>query len=351
MTSPNQMNDVKLTVTKKYKEDPMDSSKTTDKLLILTSGGDAPGMNATLRAVTRSAHYHGIKTYACHDGYQGLVDQKIFPMSPHDVANTIQRGGTIIRSGRSTKFKEKNIRMECSEFLKKEGIKYLIAIGGDGTFRGATLLEEDGGPKCIGIPGTIDNDIVGTDYTIGYDTARNTALDAIDKIRDTATSSSLYFLVETMGRNSGFLAADVGLAGGVEYVLTPEFPVPIQELAKKITSPKRKKQSLIIVVAEGDEPGRAVTMAQLLRQLTPEFGYRVCILGHIQRGGSPTAMDRIVASHMGNLAVEALLDNKSKCMTAIQNGQYVLAPFPDPNNPSRRLTNYDLIKLTTILSS
>jgi 6-phosphofructokinase 1 len=154
-----------------------------------------------------------------------------------------------------------------------------------------------------------------------------------------------------MGRSSGFLAADVGLAGGAEFVLTPEFPVPIQELAKKILAPKRKKQSLIIVVAEGDEPGHSITMAQLLRQLTPELEYRVCILGHTQRGGTPTALDRITASHMGNMAVEALIAGKSKCMTAVQNGQYVLTSFPDPSQPSRRLANYDLIKLASILST
>jgi 6-phosphofructokinase 1 len=321
------------------------------KLLLLTSGGDSPGMNATLRAVVRTAHYHGIKAYACHDGYQGLVEQKIFPMSPHDVANIIQRGGTIIRSGRSKEFQEQNTRTKCREFLQAEGIEYLVVIGGDGSFRGASLFEDEGGPKCVGIPGTIDNDIVGTDYTIGYDTARNTALDAIDKIRDTASSSSLYFLVETMGRNAGFLAAEVGLAGGAEYILTPEFPMPIQDLANKIISPKRKKQSLIVVVAEGDEPGHSIAMAQLLKQLTPEFGYRVCILGHTQRGGSPTALDRIAASHMGNMAVEALLNGKSKCMTSMQKGQYVLAPFPDPAKPSRRLTSDDLIRLAGILSS
>lgn len=321
------------------------------KLLLLTSGGDSPGMNATIRAVVRSGIYHGFKIYACHDGYQGLVEQKIFPMDAEDVANCIQRGGTILRSNRSHEFLDKNVRAKCAKFLHDNEIDNLIAIGGDGTFRGAALFETEGGPRCIGIPGTIDNDIVGTDYTIGYDTARNTALHAIDKIRDTASSSSLYFLVETMGRNSGFLAVDVGLAGGVEYILTPEFPVQTAQLAREIMSPKRKKQSLIIVVAEADNPGRSFGIAQQLKMHTPDIEYRVCVLGHIQRGGTPTAMDRITASHMGNMAVEALLAEKSRMMTSINNGQYVLAEFPKPEVPTRRLMTDDLIKLSTILSS
>ncbi|MCL5261220.1 MAG: ATP-dependent 6-phosphofructokinase [Gammaproteobacteria bacterium] len=330
---------------------PTKSHQDQKNLLLLTSGGDSPGMNAVIRAVVRSGHYHGFKVYACHDGYQGLVDEKIFTMEPHSVANCIQRGGTIIRSNRSHEFLKKEVRDKCRKFLAQEKIEYMVAIGGDGTYRGAAILEEEGGPKTIGIPGTIDNDIVGTEYTIGFDTARNTALQAIDKIRDTATSNSLYFLVETMGRNSGFLAADVGLAGGAEFVITPEFPTSIPELAKKIISPRRKKQSLIIVVAEADSPGRSFGMAQALKLITPGFEYRVCILGHIQRGGSPTLLDRSAGSIMGNMAVEGLLSGKSRCMTAMQDGKYVLAPFPNPNQPSRRLTDESIIKLTQILAS
>lgn len=326
-------------------------NKHNEKLLVLTSGGDAPGMNPALRAVVRSGHYHGLSVYACHNGYQGLVEHKIFPMNPGDVTNCIQRGGTIIKSSRSPAFRQKEVRDSCREFLHKHGIKYMIVIGGDGSFRGASILEQEGGPKCIGIPGTIDNDIVGTDYTIGYDTARNTALQAIDKIRDTASSNSLYFLVETMGRNAGFLAADVALAGGAEFVLTPEFPLSLEELAKKITLPQRKKQSLIAIVAEGNNPGRSVAIAEELKKLTPQFEYRVCILGHTQRGGSPTAWDRIVASHMGDMAIKALINGKSQHMTAIKNGDYFLMPFPDQNQSARRLTNKDLIQLSLRLSN
>jgi len=325
--------------------------KHTNKVLVLTSGGDAPGMNAALRAVVRSGHYNNLMVYACYDGFQGLVEQKIFPINPGDVTNCIQRGGTIIRSSRSPAFMEPAVREKCHDFLSKHEIKYLVAIGGDGTFRGAAIFEDEGGPKCIGIPGTIDNDIEGTEYTIGYDTARNTALQAIDKIRDTASSNGLYFIVETMGRNAGFLAADVGLAGGAEFILTPEFPVSVEDLAAQILKPRRKKQSIIIVVAEGDSPGRSVSIAKQLAKLTPGLEYRVCILGHTQRGGSPTAFDRIIASNMGKMAIDALLAGKSKQMTTIKNGNYALCPFPDPTKPSRRLSNEEIIKLSLTLAS
>jgi len=321
----------------------------THKLLVLTSGGDSPGMNAALRSVVRSCHYYGIEVYGCRRGYQGLVDQDIFPMDAASVANCIQRGGTILQTSRCLAFHDYAVREKCRFFLNAAKIDLLVAIGGDGTFRGATFLENEGGPKVIGIPGSIDNDIVGTEYTIGYDTARNTALDAIDKIRDTATSHDRYFLVETMGRRAGFLAADVAIAGGAEYIITPEFPISVEELAAKILAPRRKKQSLIIVVAEADHPGRSVAIAKQLEKLT-SFEYRVCILGHMQRGGSPTAMDRIHASYMGNLAVESLLAGKSKYMTSIQQGQYVLAPFPDPSKPGRCLTDVKVINLDEILS-
>lgn len=317
----------------------------------MTSGGDSPGMNAAIRSVVRSGHYRGLSVYGCHDGFQGIVNECIFRLGPEDVGNTIQRGGTILRSNRSPDFLKKETRDRCRAFLAKEEIGYLVAIGGDGTYRGATLLELEGGPKTIGLPGTIDNDIVGTEYTIGFDTARNNALDAIDKLRDTAASSSFYFIVETMGRHSGFLAVDVGLAGGAEYILTPEFPIAVSDLAKSIVAPRRKKQSLIIIVAEADNPGRSFGIAQALKLLTPGFEYRVCVLGHIQRGGTPTLMDRVTASIMGDMAIQGLLAGKSQCMTAIQNGKYTLAPFPDPAKASRMLTDKSLIDLNTILAS
>lgn len=321
------------------------------RLLLLTSGGDSPGMNAAIRSVVRVGHYYDFQVFACHDGYQGLVNQTIFPMNPPDVANCIQRGGTIIKSNRSEEFHHREIRDKCRAFLAHEEIEYLVPIGGDGTFRGAALLEQEGGPKTIGIPGTIDNDIVGTDYTIGYDTALNNAVNAIDKIRDTAASNSLYFLVETMGRSSGLLAAEVALASGAEYVLTPEFTIATRDLAKKILAPKRKKNSLIIIVAEAGHSGRSFNIARELKTFTPSIEYRVCVLGHIQRGGSPTAIDRTTASTMGSMAVGALLQGKSRCMTALQHGKYTLEPFPDITLPAKRLANEDLIKLITVLAT
>lgn len=321
------------------------------KIVVLTSGGDAPGMNAILRAVVRSSIYHGFEIYGCRDGFQGLIDRDLFPLQASDVANIMQRGGAILNSLRAPDFHKANVRAKCRQFLQEQGINYLIAIGGDGTFRGISYFEKEGGPKCIGIPGSIDNDIIGTEYSIGYDTARNTALSSIDKIRDTASSSNLYFLVETMGRNAGFLAADVGIAGGAEYILTPEFPVSVEKLARFINAPKRKKKSLIIVVAEADEPGRSFKIAKQLERMAPSFEFRVCVLGHTQRGGSPTAWDRIVASHMGNMAVEALKAGKSKCITAVKGGKYVLAPLPNPRLKSRCLTDNETLKIGSVLSS
>ncbi|MCK4607937.1 MAG: 6-phosphofructokinase [Gammaproteobacteria bacterium] len=320
------------------------------KILLLTSGGDAPGMNAAIRAVVRSSHYHKLEIFACHNGYQGLVDHDIFPMQPSDVTGCIQYGGTILRSSRCRAFYEKETRQKVKEFLANKGIDGLVIIGGDGSFRGAALLESEGGPKCIGIPATIDNDIRGTEYTLGFDTARNTALAAIDKIRDTAHSSNRYFIVEVMGRRAGFLAVDAGIAGGAEYIITPEFPVSIEKLAKQINAPKREKKSLIIIVAEAGKPGISLEIVKKLRDLTP-FEYRVCVLGHTQRGGSPTVMDREIGSRMGNLAVNSLLDGKTNAITAMQKGRLTLAPFPDPDAPCRQLETSDLLNLSEVLAT
>lgn len=319
-------------------------------LLLLTSGGDSPGMNAAIRSVVRSGLHHGFKIFACHDGFHGLVEEKIFPLKTEHVAGCIQQGGTIFRSGRSSSFRQKEVRSQVNKFLQQKNIDHLVVIGGDGSFRGAALLEEEGGPTTIGIPGTIDNDIVGTDYTIGYDTARNTAMKAIDNIRDTSASSGIYFLIETMGRQAGFLAVDVGIAAGAEHILVPEYPITVPELAKRIAGPKRKKHSVIIVISEAETPGRSFNIAQALKLLTPQIDYRVCVLGHTQRGGSPSAKDRIIASMMGNFAVQSLLQGKSKCMIAIRNDELVLAPFPNPEQPSRSLTNMDLINLSQVLA-
>ncbi len=327
-----------------------DMVQTNRKLLLLTSGGDAPGMNSAIRSVVRTACYHGMRVFACHDGYHGLVEQAIFPMAPSDVSGCIQLGGTILRSGRSKSFRQLEVRQRVAAFLKDEGIGYLVAIGGDGTFRGAALLEQLGDIKTIGIPGTIDNDIVGTEYTIGFDTARNNAVRALDKIRDTSASSGLNFLVEIMGRRAGFLALDVGISAGAEYILVPEYPIEVSKLAEGIMHPARPKRSVIIVVSEADCPGRSFGIADELRGMTPGHEYRVCVLGHAQRGGMPTAQDRVVASIMGNMAVEGLLAGKSNCMVAFQNGSYLFAPLPDPDLPARSLSSQELLKLNEVLA-
>ncbi len=319
------------------------------KLLCLTSGGDAPGMNAAIRAVVRSGHSYGLQVFASLYGYRGLLEQTLIPLGPESVANIIQCGGTILKSDRCDEFRQKSVRDACREFLAKEQIDFLVVIGGDGSFRGAYLLETEGGPKTMGIPATIDNDIIGTEYTIGYDTARNTALDAIDNIRDTAGSHERNFLIEVMGRQTGFLATDVGIAGGAELILIPEFPIDINEITRLLAKSKRQKLSTIIVVAEASSPGRSIAIAEELKQLTKQE-FRVCILGHTQRGGRPSAFDRLMASQMGVLAVQGLLNNQSLCMVAqVQNAlQYV--PLSNIGIKNRQLSDKGLLDICRLLA-
>jgi 6-phosphofructokinase 1 len=326
-------------------------SHSISNLLVITSGGDAPGMNAAIRAVVRIACFHNINVYGCRGGYQGLIDEAIEPMGPESVANCIQRGGTISKTGRCEAFKSPEVRAKCIEFLKAKKIDAMVVIGGDGSFRGASLLYKEGGPQVIGIPATIDNDIAGTEYAIGFDTASNTALQAIDKIRDTASSHDRHFLVEVMGRHAGFLAVDVGIAGGAAFILTPEFPFDVKTLAETLNSEHRQKQSTIIVVAEADSvPGRSIKIADELKQRS-DLDFKVCILGHTQRGGAPSLIDRKMASEMGALAVEALIKGKTNQMVALKNTALLTTEFPDPNNPGRRLSNDDLIKLNAMLAT
>lgn len=318
-------------------------------IVVLTSGGDSPGMNAAIRAVVRTGHYYGLKVFGSYSGYQGLVDNKLIPLHPENVANCIQHGGTILKTDRCLAFYEKPTRDKVRAFLTKEKIDGLVVIGGNGSFRGAALLSEEGGPAAIGIPGTIDNDIPGTEYTIGFDTARNTALEAIDKIRDTASSHNRNFLVEVMGRSSGFLAVDVGIAGGAEFIVIPEVESSIEDLAKKIQDPKRRRKlSSIIIVAEADQPGRSFEIAKQLGDITGQF-YRVCILGHTQRGGSPTLLDRKIASEMGFIAVKGLLEGKSKMMTVMNQNKLSLTPFPDVDEKSRTVSTKELLEMNEVL--
>lgn len=319
-------------------------------ILILTSGGDAPGMNAAIRAAVRTGHYFGLKVFGCYSGYQGLVNQIMVPLEPDSVANCIQHGGTLLKADRCLAFYEKPTRDQCRAFLSSNNIDGMIVIGGNGSFKGAALLSNEGGPHVIGIPGTIDNDIPGSDYTIGFDTARNTALQAIDKIRDTASSHNRNFLVEVMGRNTGFLAVDVGIAGGAEFILTPEYDISVEELANHILQPRRAKANSIIVVAEAAQPGRSLKIAEQLEKLT-QLPYRVCILGHTQRGGSPTTLDRKIASQMGYLAVKALIEGVSHKMVGVKNDQLELVTFPSSDAIPRVFNHKKLLELNSILCS
>ncbi len=318
------------------------------KLLVISSGGDAPGMNAAIRAVTRMALHEKIECYGCELGYKGILDDNIFPLDSRSVGNIIQRGGTILKSARFPEFKDPAIRQRAIEILAKHGIDAIVVLGGDGSFRGASLLEQEGGIKVIGIPCTIDNDIAGSEYTIGFDTARNTALEAIDRIRDTAFSHNRNFLVEVMGRDTGFLAVDVGLAGGAEFILIPEFNMNIDMLIERLSDRNSHKMGSIIVVAEGAKPGRSFDIAKQI-EAKLELDYRVCILGHTQRGGTPSLMDRKTATLMGAAAVKALKEGESNKMLAIVNGKMILTHFPNPDSKHRCFEDYDLLDTNSIL--
>ncbi len=325
-------------------------SKTFKKLLVLTSGGDAPGMNAAVRSVVRAGVYYGLEVYGSNMGYRGILARDITPLEFSSVKNCIQRGGTILGTKRYVEFKEKSVRDEARTILQEIGIDCVVVIGGDGTFRGAYLLHQEGGPACMGIPATIDNDINGTEYSLGFDTACSTALDAIDKIRDTAFSHHRHFIIEVMGRNSGFLATQVGIAGGAEYVLIPERPIGVPALVQLLKEASSKKSSSIIVVAEADQPGRSLLIADEIKKISA-LDYKVCILGHIQRGGSPTVKDRIVGSMMGVKSVEALLAGKTGQMVGIKDGRYIFVDFPELTHGLREFTDkdFELLEVNNIL--
>lgn len=299
------------------------------KIGILTSGGDAPGMNACIRAAVRVALLKGLEILGIRSGYDGLIRGDIVTLDRRAVANIIHHGGTILGTARSEEFKANEGRAKAVKVLHKAGIGGLILIGGDGTFRGGALLSQECVVKIIGIPGTIDNDCYGTDYTIGFDTAVNTALEAIDRIRDTATAHNSLFFVEVMGRHTGFIALESGIAGGAEELIIPEVPVSIDELCQHLKEYfKGGKRSAIVVVAEKEHPGETFHIAQEVKDSTG-FESKVCILGHIQRGGSPTAHDRVLASNLGAAAVQALLDGKGGYMVGEVNREIVYTPLKD----------------------
>ncbi len=300
------------------------------QIAVLTSGGDAPGMNAAIRAVVRMGISKGLKVYGVRRGLQGLIDDDIIPMDARSVSNIIQRGGTILRTSRSEEFRTLEGRKKSAENLKRREIDGLIAIGGDGTFHGLVELAKVWDGKIIGVPGTIDNDIYGTDYTIGFDTAINTALESIDKIRDTAESHERFFLVEVMGRWAGYIALSVAIAGGAEQVILPEAGSKSwKRIAEELEEGRRRgKKSGIVVVSERGKEGAVYEIAQELEKYT-ELKFKVTILGHIQRGGSPTAKDRIIATKLGGFAVNVFLEGKSGVMVGEIDGRLVTIPLPD----------------------
>lgn len=295
---------------------------------VLTSGGDAPGMNAAVRAVTRAAIVNGIKVKAIFRGYKGLIEDEIQEFSTHDVSGIIQRGGTILKSARCKEFITPEGRKQAYETLKKEKIDALIVIGGDGTFTGARTLAQEYNIPVIGIPGTIDNDLWGTDATIGYDTSLNTIMDCVDKLRDTATSHERVFLVEVMGRDAGFLTLNAAIASGAEAAIIPERSTITEQIEEAIGQGRRKsKNSSIVLVQEHAIEGGAQAVAKMMEETHPEYDARVTILGHLQRGGSPTAKDRILASRMGVAAINALLDEQRSIMIGVQNDEIVYIPL------------------------
>lgn len=317
------------------------------KIAILTSGGDAPGMNAALRAVVRKAIYHGLEVMGVQRGYTGLINGEIFEMSLNSVADIIHRGGTVLRTARSERFRTPEGRTSAYENIKKFGIDGLVVIGGDGSFRGANALMKEYNLKVVGIPGTIDNDIPCTDYTIGFDTAVNTVVDAINKVRDTATSHERTYVVEVMGRHSGFIALESGLAGGAESILIPERPFSMDDICDKLQrGQQRGKLHSIIVVAEG--AGSGLEIGKLIKEKTG-FDTRVTILGHIQRGGTPTAFDRVLASKMGSKAVDILISGQSGKMIGMFAGE-IVAHDIDYALQQKKTVNYDEVELAGILA-
>jgi 6-phosphofructokinase 1 len=317
---------------------------------VLTSGGDSPGMNAAIRAVVRTGIYNGIQVFGIRRGYQGMIEGDIFPLLTTDVSNIIQRGGTILKTARSNDFMTVEGRAKAFSELKKHSIDGLILIGGDGTFRGAVKFFEEYTIPAVGLPGTIDKDLAGTDFTIGFDTAVNTAVSAIDKIRDTAEAHDRVFIVELMGRDAGYIALNSGIACGAEDILIPETTTHIDEVLNRIEADgKRKKTVQIIVVAEGDDFGGSEDVYHAIKARLPQLDVRTCVLGHIQRGGSPTYADRVLASRLGHGAVNALIAGNTQVMAGIVSDQLVYTPFCNVVKGNTPISA-DMIEMIRVLS-
>ncbi len=320
-------------------------------IAVFTSGGDSPGMNACIRAVVRTALHHGTAVYGIMHGYQGMIDDQFRLLTSDDVGNILQRGGTILKSSRSKDFFAKEGRQKAFDNLRKYGIEGVVAIGGDGTFAGAKIFMEEHSIPFIGLPGTIDNDLIGTDYTIGYDTALNNVIEAVDKIKDTAASHDRLFFVEVMGKDAGFIALRSGIAVGAAAILIPEVHTDLQGLITDLGAAyKRKKTSSIIIVAEGDDAGGAYKIAEQVVKALPQYDTRVSILGHQQRGGSPSALDRMLASQLGNEAVNALLAGKHSVMVGIVDKKFKYTPFDQAIKHHDKI-NPAFLKLAEILAA
>lgn len=320
-------------------------------IAVFTSGGDSPGMNACIRAVVRTALHHEVKVYGIMHGYQGMIEDQFKLLTSDDVGNILQRGGTILKSSRSKEFMTKEGRQKAFENVKKHGIQGIIAIGGDGTFAGAKVFTEEHSIPFIGLPGTIDNDLIGTDYTIGYDTALNNVIEAVDKIKDTAASHDRLFFVEVMGKDAGFIALRSGIGVGAFAILIPEVHTDLGSLIHNLKAAYlRKKTSSIIIVAEGDDAGGAYKIAEQVVKELPQYDTRVSILGHQQRGGSPSALDRMLASQLGYEAVNSILAGKHSVMVGIVNKKVCYTPF-DQAIKHHDKVNTDFLKLAEILAA
>ena len=321
-----------------------------NKIAVLTSGGDSPGMNAAIRAVVRTSVYNGIEVLGFYHGYQGLIEGDVKNLDERSVAKILGRGGTILKSARCDEFRSKEGRVKAHSVLMNHGIDALVVIGGNGTFAGAMKLGEEFNYPVIGIPGTIDNDLAGTDYTIGYDTALNTVVEAVDKIRDTADSHNRLFFVEVMGRDSGFIALNVGIATGAIAVMSPETQSSAEDLISVLeTGHQRNKSSSIVIVAEGNENGGAYEIASRVKELNNKYDIRITVLGHIQRGGSPSCMDRVLAAKLGVAAIESLQSGGRGSMVGLINDKLVHTPFEKAvSNKTNSLK--DEVRIARILS-
>lgn len=324
--------------------------KSISNIGVLTSGGDSPGMNAAVRAVVRTAIHYGKKAYGIYDGYQGMIEGRITELKYQDVSNIIQRGGTMLGTARCSEFKTKDGRLKAYRNLVDRNIDALVIIGGDGSFTGAHVFSKEFDIPIIGLPGTIDNDLFGTQFTIGFDSAVNTVVEAIDKIRDTAGSHHRLFFVEVMGRDAGFIALHSGIGVGAEDILIPEDPTDMQKLINRIQKDAHKRKSQIVVVAEGDDFGGAQDVADEVAKHLHDFDIKVTILGHVQRGGSPTSFDRLLASRLGVQAVKSLLDGKSNVMIGFENRQTIEVEIEKAIKHHTK-PNLELLELLKILSS